>query len=87
MCGIIFFIYSSVSSEKLSNEINSNVIEEKKSKYISFILNKTIPGIGQINGTDMILSETTYSETGSVVQFLLAYQLPAMKALSPFRHQ
>lgn len=83
MCGIIFFIYSSVSSEKLSNEINSNVIEEKKSKYISFILNKTIPGIGQINGTDMILSETTYSETGSVVQFLLAYQLPAMKALSP----
>ena len=83
MCGIIFFIYSSVSSEKLSNEINSNVTEEKKSKYISFILNKTIPGIGQINGTDMILSETTYSETGSVVQFLLAYQLPAMKALSP----
>lgn len=82
MCGIIFFIYSSVSSEKLSNEINSNVTEEKKSKYISFILNKTIPGIGQINGTDMILSETTYSETGSVVQFLLAYQLPAMKALS-----
>lgn len=83
MCGIIFFIYSSVSSEKLSNEINSNVTEEKKSKYISFILNKTIPGIGQINGTDMILRETTYSETGSVVQFLLAYQLPAMKALSP----
>lgn len=83
MCGIIFFIYSSVSSEKLSNEINSNVTEEKKSKYISFILNKTIPGIGQINGTDMILSETTYSETGSVVQFLLAYQLPAMKALNP----
>lgn len=83
MCGIIFFIYSSVSSEKLSNEINSNVTEEKKSKYISFILNKTIPGIGQINGTDMILSETTYSEAGSVVQFLLAYQLPAMKALSP----
>lgn len=83
MCGIIFFIYSSVSSEKLSNEINSNVTEEKKSKYISFILNKTIPGIGQINGTDMILSETTYSETGSVVQFLLAYQLPAMKVLSP----
>jgi stage II sporulation protein P len=83
MCGIIFFIYSSVSSEKLSNEISSNVTEEKKSKYISFILNKTIPGIGQINGTDMILSETTYSETGSVVQFLLAYQLPAMKALSP----
>lgn len=82
MCGIIFFIYSSVSSEKLSNEINSNVTEEKNSKYISFILNKTIPGIGQINGTDMILSETTYSETGSVVQFLLAYQLPAMKALS-----
>lgn len=82
MCGIIFFIYSSVSSEKLSNEINSNVTEEKKSKYISFILNKTIPGIGQINGTDMILSETTYSEAGSVVQFLLAYQLPAMKALS-----
>ena len=31
----------------------------------------------------MILSETTYSEAGSVVQFLLAYQLPAMKALSP----
>lgn len=83
MCGIIFFIYSSVSSEKLSNEINSNVTEEKKSKYISFILNKTIPGIGQINGTDMILSETTYSEAGSVVQFLLAYQLPAMKALNP----
>ena len=59
MCGIIFFIYSSVSSEKLSNEISSNVTEEKKSKYISFILNKTIPGIGQINGTDMIISETT----------------------------
>lgn len=83
MCGIIFFIYSSISSEKLSNEISSNVTKEKKSKYISFILNKTIPGIVQINGTDMILSETTYSETGSVVQFLLAYQLPAMKALSP----
>lgn len=49
--------------------------------FSSNILNLTIPGIAELNSTDLYSVETSYVESKSPVQFLLNYQLPIISSI------
>lgn len=49
--------------------------------FSAIILNQTIPGISELNNTNLPSVETSYIEAKSPLQFLLNYQLPIMSAI------
>lgn len=74
MIFLFSFIYSLIGNVKNSN-------------FSPTILNKSIPGIAQLNNADLPSIETSYIESKSPLQFLLSYQLPVMSSLQLATHE
>lgn len=51
------------------------------SNFSPTILNQTIPGISELNNSDLPSIETSYIESKSPLQFLLKYQLPVISSI------
>lgn len=70
-------------ADGLASNLNSSKLNFQSEKITYSILMATIPGLNQFQDNDN-LSETTYNEAESPVQFLLSLELPIINALSPY---
>ena len=77
----IRYLFIAVSAVVLIFVIRPLLVNIKFSSFSPSILNQTIPGIAELNNTNLLSVETSYIEAKSPLQFLLNYQLPIMSSI------